>query len=545
MITGAQAIVDCLRREGIDHVFGIPGTMNLPILDVLRATPEIRFILTRHEQGAAFMAYGFARSVHRAAVVTATEGPGVTNLVTGIGAAYKGYVPVISISGAQELFMREKDASQDIDQVTLCKPITKWAYSIPSVGKVQEAVRRAFRIALAEPLGPVHLDASSDILLQKTQPEPIAPEAYRPGTLACCAPAELDRAAQAIAQAKRPVLLVGGGVLREAALEALRRLADATGIPVATLQYHPDAYPTSYPLSLGPIGRNGFSSANNALPQADVIVAVGAHIDKFSTAFGYGLISEEAKLIHQSPVGTDIGVVFPVAQAVAGSTLSFIEGLALRLKQKWNWLDVAALRRDWDAEREKMIDLKAVPILPPVVARAMREALPHNGIMIADAGNAGKHARVFMDTYQPDTYMYSDDWGSVGGAFPIAMGAKLARPTQPVMAAVGDMGMMCNIGELETAVREKIPVVCVVYNDRGLGNERAFQKELYGGRYFAVDYGDVDFAALAKVFGAYGERVTEPSAVLPAIKRALASGLPAVVDVVIHQDSHAPVVFKR
>jgi len=545
MITGAQAVVDCLRREGIDHVFGIPGTMNLPILDVLRATPEIRFILTRHEQGAAFMAYGFARSVHRAAVVTATEGPGVTNLVTGIGAAYKGYVPVISISGAQELYMREKDASQDIDQVTLCKPITKWAYSIPSVGKVQEAVRRAFRVALAEPLGPVHLDASSDILLQKVESEPIAPETYRPGSLACCAPAELDRAAQAIVQAKRPVLLVGGGVLRENALAALRRLAEATGIPVATLQYHPDAYPTSYPLSLGPIGRNGYSSANNALPQADVIVAVGAHIDKFSTAFKYGLISREAKLIHHSPVGTDIGVVFPVAQAVVGSTLSFIEGLAQRLKQKWNWIDVAALRRDWDAEREKLIDMKAVPILPPVVARAMREALPKDGIMIADAGNAGKHARVFMDTYQPDTYMYSDDWGSVGAAFPIAMGAKLARPRQPVMAAVGDMGMMCNIGELETAVREKIPVVCVVYNDRGLGNERAFQKELYGGRYFAVDYGDVDFAALAKVFGAYGERVTEPAGVLPALQRALASGLPAVVDVVIHQDSHAPVVFKR
>lgn len=127
MVTGAQAVVDCLRREGVDHVFGIPGTMNLPILDVLRATPEIRFVLTRHEQGAAFMAYGFARSVHRPALVTATEGPGVTNLLTGIGAAYKGYVPVISMSGAQELALRERDASQDIDQVALNRPVTKWA----------------------------------------------------------------------------------------------------------------------------------------------------------------------------------------------------------------------------------------------------------------------------------------------------------------------------------------------------------------------------------------------------------------------------------
>ena len=544
MITGAQAVVDCLRRERIEHVFGIPGTMNLPILDVLRETPEIRFILTRHEQGAAFMAYGYARALHRPAVVTATEGPGVTNLATGIAAAFKGHVPVISISGAQEIWLREKDASQDIDQVTFHLPITKWAYSIPAASKIQEAVRRAFRVALAEPLGPVHLDLSKDILLDKTEPEPIAPEAYRPSSLPICSPKELDRAAALIAKAKRPVILAGGGVLREGALPALQALAEATGIPVATLQYHPDAFPTTHRLALGPLGRNGWSSANRTLPQADVVIALGAHLDLFSTQFRYGLISREAQLIHQSAVGTDIGVVFPVAQALAGSTLSFIEGLAARLEGKWDWADVAKARREWREEREKLLDVEATPILPPVVARAMREALPHDGAMIIDAGNAGKHMRLFMDTYQPNTFMYISDWGSVGAGLPIAMGVKLARPRQPVMATVGDMGMMCNFGELETAVRERIPVVCVVFNDQGLGNERAFQNELYGGRTFAVDYGDVDFAALARVLGAYGERVDQPGGLLPALQRALASGKPAVVDVVIDQNFLAPVVFR-
>jgi acetolactate synthase-1/2/3 large subunit len=544
MRTGAQAVVDCLRRERVEHVFGIPGTMNLPILDVLRDTPQIRFILTRHEQGAAFMAYGYARALNRPGVVTATEGPGVTNLATGIGAAYKGYVPIISISGAQEVWLREKDASQDIDQVTLHLPITKWAYSIPSASKIQEALRRAFRVALAEPLGPVHLDVSKDILLEKTPSEPIAPEAYRPGSLPACAAAELDRAALLISKAKRPVLLAGGGVIREDALDALRALAEATGIPVATLQYHPDAFPTVHPLALGPLGRNGWSSANRTLPQADVVIAVGAHLDLFSTQFRYGLISREAALIHQSAVGTDIGVVFPVAQAIAGSTASFLEGLALRLKGRWDWTDVSQARRDWEAERHKLLDASARPIMPPVVAQAMREALPADGVMIIDAGNAGKHMRLFMDTHQPNTFMYISDWGSVGAGLPIAMGVKLARPRQPVMATVGDMGMMCNVGELETAVRERIAVVCVVFNDQGLGNERAFQKEHYGGRTFAVDYGDVDFAALARVLGAHGERVEDPAALLPALKRALASGRPAVVDVVIDKNFHAPVVFK-
>ena len=549
MITGAQALVDCLQREGIDHVFGIPGTMNLPILDVLRATPKIRFVLTRHEQGAAFMAYGYARALHRPAIVTATEGPGVTNLATGIGAAYKGYVPVISLSGAQELAVRERDASQDIDQVTFHRPITKWAYSIPAARKVQEAVRRAFRVALAEPQGPVHLDASREILLEQCEPEPIAPSAYRPSALPACAAAELDRTAELVARAKRPVILAGGGVLRENALPALRAFVEETFIPVATLQYHPDAFPTVHGMALGPLGRNGWSSANRAVPEADVVIALGAHIDLFSTTFKYGIISRDAQLIHHSTVATDIGVVFPVAQAVVGSTLSFIQGLDERLRRrprsKWEWTSVAKLRREWDEERRRLLDESARPILPPVLAHAMREALPPEGIMVVDAGNAGKHMRIFMDTHQPDTFMYIDDWGSVGAGLPIAMGAKLARPQQPVMATVGDMGMMCNIGELETAVRERIPVVCVVFNDRGLGNERAFQKELYGGRLFGVDYGDVDFAALARVFGAHGERVTEPAALLPALKRALDSNLPAVVDVVIDQNTLAPVVYKK
>jgi acetolactate synthase I/II/III large subunit len=544
MITGAQAVVDCLRRERIEHVFGIPGTMNLPILDVLRETPDIRFVLTRHEQGAAFMAYGYARALHRPAIVTATEGPGVTNLATGIGAAYKGNVPVISISGAQEIWLREKNASQDIDQVTLHQPITKWAYSIPAVSKIQEAMRRAFRVALAEPPGPVHLDVSKDILLEKTQPETIAPAAYRPSTPPSCASGDLDRTAALISKAKRPVFLAGEGVLREDALPALRHLAEATGIPVATLQYHPDAFPTNHALALGPLGRNGWSSANRTMPQADVVIAVGAHLDLFSTQFRYGIISKDAALIHHHTTATDIGVTFPVAQAVVGSTASFLEGLAARLKARWDWADVPKARAEWDAERSRLLDPQAKPILPPVVAHAMREALPPDGVMIIDAGNAGKHMRLFMDTHEPNSFMYISDWGSVGAGLPMAMGVKLARPRQPVMATVGDMGMMCNVGELETAVRERIAVVCVVFNDRGLGNERAFQKELYGARYFGVDYGDVDFGALARVLGAHGERVEEPAALMPALKRALASGKPAVVDVVIDKNFLAPVVYK-
>ena len=544
-VTGARALVDALLREGVEHVFGIPGTQNLAVIDALRETPQIRFILTRHEQGAAFMAYGYARAARRAAVVTATEGPGVTNLVTAIAAAYRGFVPVISVCGVQESAMRERDATQDLDQVPFMRPITKWAYSIPNVQKVQESVRKAFRVALAEPQGPTHIEASSEILLEQTAVEPYAPAAYRNTVPPVCDAAQLDQAFALLSRAERPVFVVGRGVLNEGATPAMAALAERTGIPVAALQYSPDAFPTTHALALGPLGRNGFGSANRTVPKADLIVAIGAHFDVFSTMYKYGIFSERAQIVHHSAAPGQIGVVFPVALGVTGSTASFIAGLAERaVGLRKSWVDVTKARADWEAELHADVRFEAEPIQSQLVAHTIRKMLPRDGIVVVDAGNGGKHVRSYFKSYEPGTFMCIDDWASVGGSLPIALGAKLARPDRPVLAAGGDMGAMCNIGELETAVREQIPVVYVVFNDQGLGNERAFQQEHYGGRIYATDYRNPDFGALARVFGAHGEHVTKPGELEGAIERALASGKPAVVDVMIDQQTLAPVVFR-
>jgi acetolactate synthase I/II/III large subunit len=545
--TGARALVDALRREGVDHVFGIPGTQNLAFLDALRDTPQIRFILTRHEQGAAFMAYGFARARNEAAVVTATEGPGLTNLVTAIAAAHKGNVPLISICGVQESAMRERDATQDMDQVPFMRPITKWAYSIPYPNKIQEAVRKAFRVALTEPQGPTHIEACSEVLLEPVTPEPIAPAAYRNTVPAVCDPAQVDAAWQLIAAAERPLFVVGRGVMKENAVAAMQALADATGIPVAALQYSPDAFPATHPLALGPLGRNAFTSANKAAPKADIIIAIGAHFDVFSTMYKYGVFSESAKIVHHTAAPGQIGIVFPVALGVSGSTASFIRGLAERagkVRPRKPWVDVAKARADFDAELAAAAKPDAFPIQSQFVAHMIRKVLPENGLLVVDAGNGGKHVRSYFKSYEPGSFYCIDDWASVGGSLPIALGVKLARPDRPVLCASGDMGAMCNIGELETAVREKIPVVYVVFNDQGLGNERAFQNEHFGGRFYAVDYQNPDFGALAKVFGAHGEHVTKPGELQGALERAFASGKPAIVDVMIDQKTLAPVVYK-
>ena len=547
-VTAARALVDALLREGIDHVFGIPGTQNLAILDALRDTPQIRFILTRHEQGAAFMAYGFARARRQPAVVTATEGPGLTNLATGIAAALKGNVPLISICGIQESLMRDRDATQDIDQTTLMRPLTKWAQTIPTPDKVQEFVRKAFRIALTEPQGPTHIDASSEVLLEPVTPEPIEPAQYRNTVLPACNSEQLDEVAELLTRAERPVFVVGRGVLSEGATSAMANLAERTGIPVGALQYSPDAFPTSHALALGPLGRNGFSSANRTVPKADLIVAVGAHFDVFSTMYKYGVFSRDAKIVHHTAAPGQIGIVFPVTLGVTGSTASFIRGLTERVTKtglKKSWVDVAKARADTEAEQQSELRVETEPIQSQYVAHCIRKVLPKNGILVVDAGNGGKHVRTYFKSYEPGTFMCIDDWASVGGSFPIALGAKLARPDRPVLCASGDMGAMCNIGELETAMRENIPVVYVVFNDQGLGNERAFQNEHYGGRFFAVDYANPDFGALARVFGAYGEQVKNPGDLEGAIQRAFASGKPAVIDVLIDQRTLAPVVFKQ
>jgi thiamine pyrophosphate-dependent acetolactate synthase large subunit-like protein len=185
-----------------------------------------------------------------------------------------------------------------------------------------------------------------------------------------------------------------------------------------------------------------------------------------------------------------------------------------------------------------------VPVQPQFVAHTIRKVLPRNGVLIADAGNGAKHARAYFKSYEPRTFSFIDDWGAVGCGFPMALGAKLARPDRPVVCASGDMGALLNLAELETAMREKIPVVLVVFNDQGLGNEKAFQQEHYGGRFFAVDYQNPDFGALARVFGAHGEQVREPRELEGALTRALDSGKPAVVDVLIDKNSLAPVVYR-
>jgi acetolactate synthase I/II/III large subunit len=547
MANGAEAVVQTLVDEEAEFLFGIPGTQNLAILDVVRETPSLRFILTRHEQGAGFMCYGYTRVSGKPAIVTATEGPGATNLVTPMAAAHKGNVPMIALSGCPDRPKLELDASQDIDQRAMFMPITRWSATAPGGANLPEMMRKAFRMALGVPPGPVHIDVSRDVLMEDVEVVPRRPQTYRPLSVPDCAGPDIDAAFALLERSERPLILTGIEQTEENAGKDLIRLAELLGVPVVTNEDHPDAFPTTHPLSLGALGRSAWVPVFASVRAADLILVIGGRLDSATTQLSFDVLPREATIIVNTTHAWQIGNFFPVERAAIGSVASFIRGLTERASATGltkAWLDVEQVRRAADDWRQAQQDPDAVPIYVSSVTRVARETLDTDAIVCLDAGNATKHARTHWDTYQPRTFFVSDDWGSVGCAFPMAIGAKLAAPHQQVVAMVGDMGMGCNLSELETCIREQINVVTIVFNDHGLGNEKAFQDERHGGRYFGVDYSETDFAGIARAFGGHGEHVERTAEFGPALERSLASGKPAVIDVQIDPENLAPVVLK-
>lgn len=546
MTSAAESLVNALVIEDTRHVFGIPGTQNLPILDVLRITPSIRFVLTRHEQAAGYMAYGYAQVARKPGIVTATEGPGATNLVTPIAAAHKADVPIIAISGSPDREMLERDASQDIDQQTIFAPITRWSSTVPGGAKTPEVMRKAFRLALGSRQGPVHLNVSRETLMEDAKWEPLSPHSYRATHIPACQDIEIDRAFELLKASAQPLILTGAEQMYEEAGAALIAMADLLGTPVVTNSDHLDAFPSVHPLSLGAIGRSGWAPALAAVKQADLLLVIGGRLDSGSTLFGYNIIPPAVQIVLNTKDASQVGNYFPVEHAAIGSVASFVKGLTARIDaaglQK-RWLDVEQVRTKAHEWRRSQQNGTESPVQVPFAANVLRDRLDQDAIVCLDAGNATKHVRTHWDTHCPYSFFATVDFGAVGSALPMAMGAKVAAPERQVVALAGDMGFACNMAEIETCVRENINVIIIVFNDNGLGNEKAFQDALYGGRYFAVDYCNPDFAEVARVFRAHGERVETPDEFGPALDRSLAAGKPALIDVKINPHTLAQVIL--
>ena len=542
--TGGRAVVELLKAEGVRQIFGIVGSTFLDVLDTLYDDSSVEYINVRHEQAAAFMADGLARVTDRPGVCLVTSGPGATNLLTGVAAAYVAHSPVVVLVGGIALDHYQKDAFQEYDLVGMFRPVTKQALQINKAERIPELLRGALRTAMSGRQGPVFVEIPRDVLSGTLPPAAaLAPGRYR---VTHAQPPHADairEAVQHLRQAERPLLLVGGGTSRAGANELVVQLSDRYGMPMITAYGRNDAVPNAHPLYLGPLGRAGAPEAAAACRRADLILAVGSRLAQFTTQFDDRYIRSGTAIVQIDLEARDIGRYYPVAVGIHADARETCQALLAALAQgggparNESWLrEAETLRAQRQARLAAEEGLTAKPMKPQRVYAELRRVLPPETIVTLDAGAAPAYGYDRLRFARPRTFLTPLDLGGLGFAFPVALGAKLGRPEAPVVAIHGDGGYLMNAQELETAVRHGIGVVTIVMNNNCWGSEKAYQKHFYGGRYIGCDIGNPRYDQFARLFGAAGYYVERPDQVGDAVKKALSENSPAVIEIPIDPD---------
>jgi acetolactate synthase-1/2/3 large subunit len=518
----AELLVRCLEREGVRDLFAVPGEENLDLLDAL-AHSSIRVIVTRHEQGAAFMADLHGRLTGRAGVCLSTLGPGATNLLTGLADANIDHAPVVAITGQADLNRMHKESHQYLDLVTLFKTVTKWNAQIKTGGMVAEACRKAFKIAQTEKPGATHLDLPEDIAAAAAEGEPllvqqpVAPEPH---------PKQLERAAALLNEARHPIVIAGNGVIRSGAADALRRFAERLRIPVAHTFMGKGALPDSHPLSLMAVGLPSRDYVSFGLERADLVITVGYDQVEYPPRFWNPNRDKHIIHIDQSPAEVD--AAYQVGVGVLGDLSLSLSLLAERAspKQDAGLLPIrTALLDEVEAGRTS----RAFPLLPQKIVATVREALDPDDLVICDVGAHKVWMARLYQTERPNTCVISNGFASMGIAVPGAVAAKLVHPERKVVAVTGDGGFMMNSQELETACRVGAPFVTLIFNDGGYGLIQWKQLRQLG-RTASATFSNPDFVKYAESFGAKGYRVNAADDLLPLLREALAQPVPAVID---------------
>ena len=542
--TGGRAVVELLKAEGVRQIFGIVGSTFLDVLDTLYDDSSVEYINVRHEQAAAFMADGLARVTDRPGVCLVTSGPGATNLLTGVAAAYVAHSPVVVLVGGIALDHYQKDAFQEYDLVGMFRPVTKQALQINKAERIPELLRGALRTAMSGRQGPVFVEIPRDVLSGTLPPAAaLAPGRYR---VTHAQPPHADairEAVQHLRQAERPLLLVGGGTSRAGANELVVQLSDRYGMPMITAYGRNDAVPNAHPLYLGPLGRAGAPEAAAACRRADLILAVGSRLAQFTTQFDDRYIRSGTAIVQIDLEARDIGRYYPVAVGIHADARETCQALLAALAQgggparNESWLrEAETLRAQRQARLAAEEGLTAKPMKPQRVYAELRRVLPPETIVTLDAGAAPAYGYDRLRFARPRTFLTPLDLGGLGFAFPVALGAKLGRPEAPVVAIHGDGGYLMNAQELETAVRHGIGVVTIVMNNNCWGSEKAYQKHFYGGRYIGCDIGNPRYDQFARLFGAAGYYVEHPDQIGDAVKKALSESSPAVIEIPIDPD---------
>ena len=518
---GAEILIETLIEEGVEIIFGYPGGVLLPLMDKLYDAKEIKFVLTRHEQGAAHMADGYARATGKVGVCMATSGPGATNLTTGIATANMDSIPVIAITGQVRTSLIGNDAFQEADTTGIMRPISKHSYLIKDVADLARNTKEAFHIARTGRPGPVVIDLPVDVTISEPEGEldkRIRLPGYKPRVDGH--PRQIVAAATALNQAERPVLYVGGGAIIANASAEVRALAEASNAPVTMTLMGLGAFPCDHPLCLGMLGMHGTATANYAVMEADLVFSIGARFDDRVTG-KLNTFAPQAKIVHLDIDPTSISKNVRVNVPVVGDACRILKKMMPHVRHipRDGWHRQIS---DWKAKHPLSYEDDGSEIKPQAVVQEICRMVPEDTIIATEVGQNQMWTALWYTFRRPRTLITSGGLGTMGYGMPAALGAQAGMPDRLVIDIAGDGSIQMNIQELATAVINKLPVKVAILNNSYLGMVRQWQELFYDRRYSGTDLtGNPDFARVAEAYGAVGIKVAEPEEVRPAIEQAM------------------------
>jgi acetolactate synthase-1/2/3 large subunit len=544
-LAGSQIVCEALVREGVELMYGYPGGCIMPFYDSLTSYPSLHHVLVRHEQAAAHAADGYARVTGKVGVCVATSGPGATNLVTGLATAFMDSTPVVAITGQVGQPLLGRDAFQETDVIGITQPITKHNFLVRSVEELADVVHEAFYIARSGRPGPVLIDIPKNVLFAKTMYRPSASITSEEALLAeqqnVQSPSAylFSQAAQLIAQAERPLIMAGHGIILSNAYDELKAFAEKTTIPVITTLLGLSAFPEQHPLFIGMPGMHGPAHVNHAIGDADLIVAVGLRFDDRVTG-NVKAFAPHARIIHIDIDASEIHKVkvatVPIVSDAKVALAALTEAVAPADKSAW-----LKTIRSWQAaneERQRQVPRNNDLPDPITILDAIRDVTDGEAVIVSDVGQHQMWTARFYQWTKPNSHITSGGLGTMGFGLPAAMGVKMGLPDAPVWVVAGDGGIQMNIQELATLQQEGVALKVAIMNNGYLGMVRQWQQFFHSGNYSETPISGPDYEKLAAAYGLTGIRVTRREDVEAAVKRAMETAGTVIIDFIIEAEAN-------